>query len=42
MFIEKYDTQRALKISQAKFQMENPIICLPFYAKKSIFNQKNN
>ena len=35
MFIEKYHSEMALKISQATFRNENPIVLLPFYAIES-------
>lgn len=35
MFIEKYHSETALKISQATFRNENPIVSLPFYAIES-------
>jgi len=37
MFIEKNQTERALKISQALYQKGAPIISLPFYAIESFF-----
>jgi predicted AAA+ superfamily ATPase len=35
MFIEKYHSETALKISQATFRKESPIVSLPFYAIES-------
>ena len=35
MFIEKYHSETALKISQATFRNESPIVSLPFYAIES-------
>lgn len=35
MFIEKYNCQKAIKISQMSFKNETPIISLPFYAIES-------
>lgn len=35
MFIEKYNYQKAIKISQMSFKNETPIISLPFYAIES-------
>jgi predicted AAA+ superfamily ATPase len=35
MFIEKYHSETALKISQATFRRESPLISLPFYAIES-------
>jgi len=32
MFIEKYHSEKAVRISQAPFKKETPIISLPFYA----------
>ncbi len=40
LFMEKNNTQRALKISQAKFQKGNPILSLPFYAIESFLGWK--
>jgi predicted AAA+ superfamily ATPase len=35
IFIEKYKSETALKISQARFESGNPIVSLPFYAIES-------
>ena len=35
MFIEKYHNETALKLSQATFRNESPIVSLPFYAIES-------
>jgi len=35
MFIEKYNSKKAVKISQAPFINGSPIVCLPFYAIES-------
>lgn len=35
IFIDKYNTQRALKISQAMFKNGTPILSLPFYGIES-------
>jgi len=35
MFIKKFNTEKALKISQAKYSIDEPIINLPFYAINS-------
>jgi uncharacterized protein len=40
MFIEKYKTKRALKISQAPFQTGAPVISLPFYAIESFMKRQ--
>jgi uncharacterized protein len=40
IFIEKYRTNKALKISQSKFQKGNPILTLPFYGIESFLRQK--
>jgi len=40
MFIEQHQSQKALKISQAKYQKGNPIISLPFYAIENILVAK--
>lgn len=39
LFIENYQPQIALKISQAPFKAEKPIISLPFYAIGSFLNK---
>ena len=39
MFIEKYNTETALKISQAPYKKVNPIIFLPFYAIESFLTK---
>ena len=38
MFLETRRTERALKISQARFQLGKPVISLPFYAIESFFS----
>ena len=35
MFIEKFNTELALKISQAKYKNGRPVVDLPFYAIQS-------
>ncbi|MCD4768922.1 MAG: DUF4143 domain-containing protein [Bacteroidales bacterium] len=35
MFIEKYNSKKAIRISQATFINGNPIVSLPFYAIES-------
>lgn len=35
MFIEKYNSKKAIRISQAAFINGNPIVSLPFYAIES-------
>ncbi len=41
IFIEKFKTKKALKISQAKFSINTPIINLPFYAIKNTFKLRD-
>lgn len=40
IFIEKHQTNKALKISQSRFQKGNPILTLPFYGIESFLRQK--
>jgi uncharacterized protein len=40
IFIEKHKTNKALKISQSRFQKGNPILTLPFYGIESFIRQK--
>ena len=35
LFMEQHHTKQALRISQAMFQLGNPVICLPFFAIES-------
>jgi len=40
IFIETHQTKRALKISQAPFNVGSTVISLPFYAIEGFFNQE--
>ncbi len=40
MFTEKYNSKKALKISQSKFSIQAPILEIPFYAIETYFKKK--